>query len=77
MFGDSFLSGIRENVDLSLSSKYSLYSLVKPGCKLNCLIESTSKFYLQGQAVKVEGTVIGNLVAEYEEKLRKKECVPR
>jgi hypothetical protein len=42
MFGDSFLRGSRENVDLSLSSKISLHSLVKPGCKLNCLIKSTS-----------------------------------
>jgi hypothetical protein len=40
MTGDSFLRGIRENVELSLSDKFGLYSLVKPGCKINTLLES-------------------------------------
>jgi hypothetical protein len=41
MIGDSFLRGIRENVELSLSDKFGIYSMVKPGCKLNILLEST------------------------------------
>jgi len=31
MIGDSFLRGIRENVELSLSNEFSIYSMVKPG----------------------------------------------
>jgi hypothetical protein len=42
MIGDSFLRRIRENVDLSLSSEYSAYSMVKPGCELNTLLESAN-----------------------------------
>jgi len=33
MIGDSFLRGIRENVELSLSNKFGIYSMVKPGCE--------------------------------------------
>ena len=43
MFGDSFLRRIRENVALSLSSKYCTYSMVKPGCELNTLLESANR----------------------------------
>jgi hypothetical protein len=43
MIGDSFLRQIRENVDLSLSSKYSTYSIVKPGCELDSLLESANR----------------------------------
>jgi len=43
MFGDSFLRRIRENVALSLSSKYCTYSMVKPGCELNTLLESVNR----------------------------------
>ena len=32
MIGDTFLSGIRENVEHSLSSKVCIYSMVKSGC---------------------------------------------
>ena len=42
MIGDSFLRCIRENVDLSLSNTYSTYSMVKPGCELNTLLESAN-----------------------------------
>ena len=34
MIGDSFLRGIRENVELSLSDKFGIHSMVKPGCEL-------------------------------------------
>jgi hypothetical protein len=40
MIGDSFLREIRENVELSLSNKFGIYSMVKPGCELNTLLES-------------------------------------
>jgi len=40
MIGDSFLSGIRENVEASLTDKFGIYSVVKPGCELNNLLES-------------------------------------
>jgi len=33
MIGDSFLRGIRENVELSLSNKFDICSMVKPGCE--------------------------------------------
>ena len=42
MIGDSFLRGIRENVELSLSDKFGIYSMVKPGCELNTLLESAN-----------------------------------
>ena len=42
MIGDSFLRGIRENVDLSLSNKFGIYNMVKPGCELNTLLESAN-----------------------------------
>jgi len=42
MIGDSFLRGIRENVELSLSNKFGVYSMVKPGCELNTLLESAN-----------------------------------
>jgi len=32
--GDSFLREIRENVESSLSDKFGIYSVVKPGCEL-------------------------------------------
>jgi len=40
MIGDSFLRGIRENVELSLNNKFGIHSMVKPGCDLNTLLES-------------------------------------
>jgi len=43
LIGDSLLRGIRENVELSLSNKFGIYSMLKPGCKLNTLIESANK----------------------------------
>jgi hypothetical protein len=43
LIGDSFLRGIRENVELSLSNKFGIYSMLKPGCKLNTLLESTKR----------------------------------
>jgi len=42
MIGDSFLRGIREKVELSLSSKVGIYSMVKPGCELNTLLETAN-----------------------------------
>jgi hypothetical protein len=42
MIGDSFLRGIRENVELSLSNKFDIYSMIKPGCELNTLLESAN-----------------------------------
>ena len=42
MIGDSFHRGIRENVELSLSNKFDIYSMVKPGCELNALLESAN-----------------------------------
>ena len=44
MIGDSFLRGIRENVELSLSNKSGIYtySTVKPSCELNTLLESAN-----------------------------------
>jgi len=40
MIGDRFLKGIRENVELSLNNKFSIYSMVKPGSDLKTLLES-------------------------------------
>jgi hypothetical protein len=40
MIGHSFLRGIRENVELSLNNKSGIYSMVRPGCDLNTLLES-------------------------------------
>jgi hypothetical protein len=34
MIGDSFLRGIRENMEPPLSDKFGIYSVVKPGCEL-------------------------------------------
>jgi hypothetical protein len=42
MIGDSFIRGIRENVKLSLSNKFGIYSMVKPGSELNNLLESAN-----------------------------------
>jgi len=42
MIGDSFLRGIRENVELSQSNKFGIYSIVKLGCELNTLLESAN-----------------------------------
>jgi len=42
MIGDSFLRGITQNMDLSLSNKFGIYSMVKPGCELNTLPESAN-----------------------------------
>ena len=42
MIGDSLLRGIRENVELSLSNKFGIYNMVKPGCELNTLLESAN-----------------------------------
>jgi lysophospholipase L1-like esterase len=38
MIGDSFLRGIRKNVELSLSNNFGTFSLVKPGCELKTLL---------------------------------------
>jgi hypothetical protein len=40
--GDSFLRGIREIVELSLSSTVGIYSMFKPGCDLNTLLETAN-----------------------------------
>ena len=45
MIGDSFLRGIGENVKLSLNNKFSLYSMVKPGCDLNTLLRISKKCF--------------------------------
>jgi len=42
--GDKFLRGIRESVELSLNNKFGIYSMVKPGCDLNTLLESAKRF---------------------------------
>jgi len=42
MIGDSLPRGIRENVELSLSNKFGVYSMVKPGWELNTLLESAN-----------------------------------
>jgi len=42
MIGDSFLRGIRENVELSLNNKFGIYSMVKSGCEFNTLLESAN-----------------------------------
>jgi hypothetical protein len=42
MVGDSFLNRIRDNVELSLNSKCSTYSLVKPGSDLKSLLDSAN-----------------------------------
>jgi len=44
MIHDSFLRGIRENVELSRSNKIGIYSRVNPGCELNTLLESENSF---------------------------------
>jgi hypothetical protein len=40
IIADSFLRGIRENVELSLSNNFGTFSLVKPGCELKTLLET-------------------------------------
>jgi hypothetical protein len=45
MIGNSFLRGIRENVELSLNNKLGIYSMVKPGCDLNNLLESAKSVF--------------------------------
>jgi hypothetical protein len=40
MIGDSFLRGIRENVELLLSDKFGICGMVNPGCELNTILES-------------------------------------
>jgi hypothetical protein len=40
MIGDRFFRGIRKNVELSLNNKFDIFSIVKPGCDLNTLLES-------------------------------------
>jgi len=42
MIGDSFLRGIRENVELSLSNIFGIYSMDKAGCEPNMLLESAN-----------------------------------
>jgi lysophospholipase L1-like esterase len=42
MTGDSFLRGITENVELSLSNNFGTFSLVKPGCELKTLLETAN-----------------------------------
>jgi len=43
MIGDSFLRGIRENMEASLTDKFGIYGVVKPSCELNTLLESAKK----------------------------------
>jgi hypothetical protein len=43
LIGDSFRRGIRENVELSLSNKFGIYSMIKPGCKLNTPLQSANR----------------------------------
>jgi hypothetical protein len=40
MIDDRFFRGIRESVELLLNNKFGIYSMVKPGCDLNTLLES-------------------------------------
>ena len=40
MIGDSFQKGIRENVEASITEKFGIYSVVKPGAELKHLLES-------------------------------------
>jgi hypothetical protein len=42
MAGEQILRGIRDNVDLSLSNKFSTYSMVKPGGDLKTILESAN-----------------------------------
>ena len=42
MIGDSSLTGIRDNVDLSLSNKFSTYSMVKPEGDLKTILKSAN-----------------------------------
>jgi hypothetical protein len=43
LIGDSFLRGIRENVELSHNNKFGIYSMLKPGCNLNTLLQSANR----------------------------------
>jgi len=43
LIGDSFLRGIRENVELTTSDKFSIYSLMHPGGDLNTILQSAYK----------------------------------
>ena len=43
LIGDSFLRGIRDNVELLTSDKFSVYSLLKPGCDLDTILKSAYK----------------------------------
>jgi len=42
MIGDSFLRGIRENVEASLTDTFGIYSVAKPSCELNNLESAKS-----------------------------------
>jgi hypothetical protein len=44
MIGDSFLRGIRENVEASVTDKFGIYREVKPGCDLKNLLEAAKRF---------------------------------
>ena len=43
MIGDSFLRGIRDNVKLSTSDRFRIYSLHQPGCDLDTILQSAYK----------------------------------
>ena len=43
LIGNSFLRGFRDNVELSTSDKFGIYSLLKPGCDLDTILKSAYK----------------------------------
>jgi hypothetical protein len=43
LVGDSFLRGIRDNVELTTSGKFGIYSLMHPGGDLNTILQSAYK----------------------------------
>jgi hypothetical protein len=58
MIGDSFLRGIRENVEASLTDKFGVYSVVKPGCDIRNLLmsaKSTTENLSHNDAVLICG----------------------
>ena len=43
MIGDSFLRGIRDNVELSTSDSFGIYSFLHPGCELDTILQAADK----------------------------------
>jgi hypothetical protein len=43
LIGDSFLRGIRDNVELSTSDKFGIYSCIHPGGNLDTILQSAYK----------------------------------